>query len=105
MLNFDLYLDTVDVEKNKDYAKKFPAEYVETLLKLKEDDGKPTFRKAIYTGYAVEKATVDADNPNEKGKDQLHLTLDIEVNGEHSAAADIFAAEDEAKKKVEESAN
>ncbi|MBQ6181800.1 MAG: pilus assembly protein PilM [Ruminococcus sp.] len=105
VLNFDLYLDTVDVEKNKDYAKKFPAEYVETLLKLKEDDGKPTFRKAIYTGYAVEKATVDADNPNEKGKDQLHLTLDIEVNGEHSAAADIFAAEDEAKKKVEESAN
>ncbi|NLT09025.1 MAG: pilus assembly protein PilM [Ruminococcus sp.] len=111
IINFDLYLDVVDLEKSKDYARKFPAEYVDALLQLKEDNGRPTFRRSefrsatLYPGYNIEKGVKDPEHPEREAKDQLHMTLNLEVNGETSAAADIFAAEEEAKKKVEESIN
>ena len=86
-------------------AQKFPAEYAEEILKLEDESHKKIFRKIVYSGYEVTKGEKDDEHPEKEVKDELHIKLDLELTGEKSAAADIFAAEEAAKKAVEEENN
>jgi len=100
-LSVDLYIDARDDEM----AQKFPAEYAEEILKLEDESHKKIFRKIVYSGYEVTKGEKDDEHPEKEVKDELHIKLDLELTGEKSAAADIFAAEAAAKKAVEEENN
>jgi type IV pilus assembly protein PilM len=100
-LSVDLYIDARDDEM----AQKFPAEYAEEILKLEDESHKKIFRKIVYSGYEVNKGETDTEHPEREVKDELHIKLDLELTGEKSAAADIFAAEAAAKKAVEEENN
>lgn len=100
-LSVDLYIDARDDEM----AQKFPAEYAEEILKLEDESHKKIFRKIVYSGYEVTKGEKDDEHPEKEVKDELHIKLDLELTGEKSAAADIFAAEEAAKKAVEEENN
>jgi len=100
-LSVDLYIDARDDEM----AQKFPAEYAEEILKLEDESHKKIFRKIVYSGYEVNKGEKDDEHPEKEVKDELHIKLDLELTGEKSAAADIFAAEEAAKKAVEEENN
>jgi len=100
-LSVDLYIDARDDEM----AQKFPAEYAEEILKLEDESHKKIFRKIVYSGYEVNKGETDTEHPEREVKDELHIKLDLELTGEKSAAADIFAAEEAAKKAVEEENN
>ena len=100
-LSVDLYIDARDDEM----AQKFPAEYAEEILKLEDESHKKIFRKIVYSGYEATKGEKDDEHPEKEVKDELHIKLDLELTGEKSAAADIFAAEEAAKKAVEEENN